>query len=169
MAEGGGLLNRPGLDQPLANRALYRGSNREPSDRDPVPARPDPSFVDTITAQFTALSGTGLHPNRAADSSCTRQCCAACKTVAQQLMRAGSRARYSSGPAPTVGDSDSLIMAFPVRSRGSRGPDHSSAHHLNTTSLKSIVTTTGSGMEVPSARRPSTIRLVGTRIPENSS
>ena len=41
--------------------------------------------------------------------------------------------------------------------------------YVNATSLRSIVTISGSGIDVPSGRRPSTRRLVGTRIPENSS
>jgi hypothetical protein len=41
--------------------------------------------------------------------------------------------------------------------------------YVNATSLRSIVTISGPGIDVPSGRRPSTRRLVGTRIPENSS
>ena len=41
-------------------------------------------------------------------------------------------------------------------------------HHVNSTLVRSIVTIEGSGTAVPSKARPHTLRVVGTRSPENS-
>ena len=54
MAESGGLLNRPGSDEPLANRAEFRCFPPTPPKYDSVLTCPDLPFVDTITAQFAA-------------------------------------------------------------------------------------------------------------------
>jgi hypothetical protein len=63
VAEGGGLLIRPGSDQHLTNRARSHRFLAEnlpiarataSSDCDSVPTYPDPPFADTSTAQFAA-------------------------------------------------------------------------------------------------------------------
>ena len=49
-------------------------------------------------------------------------------------------------------------------------PSHVPLLHLavNSTALRSIETSKGSGIDDPSGLRPNTRRLVGTRMPENS-